>query len=288
MRRLWLVGALGLLAAGSPVLAETAEEFQAKLSFRQGDVAVGDGLATFKLTPAFRYLDADQTERVLRAWGNPPGARTLGMVLPSDIGPMEDGSWAVVISYDEDGFVDDKGAEKIDYDELLRQMQKETKDANQERAKAGFEPVELVGWAEPPHYDRAAHKLYWAKQLKFGAAESDSLNYNIRVLGRRGVLVLNAVAGVDQLSQVRDAMQSLIPVVEFNEGHRYADYLPGKDKLAEYGVGALIVGSLAAKTGLFKGLIAMLLASKKLLIIGLAAAAAAVKKFFGKGSQQAT
>jgi len=53
-------------------------------------------------------------------------------------------------------------------------------------------------------------------------------------------------------------------------------------------VGALIVGSLAAKTGLFKGLIAMLLASKKLIIIGLAAAAAAVKKFLGKGRQQPT
>lgn len=46
-------------------------------------------------------------------------------------------------------------------------MQGATRDANAERAKAGYPTVELVGWAEPPHYDSTAHKLYWAKDLKF-------------------------------------------------------------------------------------------------------------------------
>ena len=26
--------------------------------------------------------------------------------------------------------------------------------------------MELVGWAAPPRYDKATHKLYWAKELK--------------------------------------------------------------------------------------------------------------------------
>ena len=66
--------------------------------------------------------------------------------------------------------------------------------ANEEREKQGFERVTLIGWAEPPSYDAAAHKLYWAKELAFADNPDHTLNYNIRVLGRRGVLVLNAYA----------------------------------------------------------------------------------------------
>src|SRR2546426_2131137 len=35
-----------------------------------------------------------------------------------------------------------------------------------------------------------------------------------------------------------------------NEGHRYADFVPGTDKVAEYGIAALIAGGVAAKAGL--------------------------------------
>ena len=55
----------------------------------------------------------------------------------------------------------------------------------------------------PPSYDAAAHKLYWAKELMFGTDMDHTLNYNIRVLGRRGVLVLNAVAEMKQLAVIR-------------------------------------------------------------------------------------
>jgi uncharacterized membrane-anchored protein len=52
-------------------------------------------------------------------------------------------------------------------------------------------------------------------------------------------------------------------------GHRYADFNPDVDEVAACGIGALVAGKVAAKAGLFKGLIAVLLASKKLLILGL-------------------
>jgi hypothetical protein len=57
--------------------------------------------------------------------------------------------------------------------------------------------------------------------------------------------------------------------VEFEPGNRYADFNPDVDEVAAYGIGALVAGKVAAKAGLFKGLIAVLLASKKLLILGL-------------------
>ena len=266
----------------------TPEEFNAKLSYQQGKVELGSGLATLNLGPERRYLDPEQTERVLVAWGNPPGSKTLGMILPADAGPLSKEGWGVIVTYEEDGYVDDKGAEKIDYSKLLEEMKEGTTKANEERTKQGYEPIDLVGWAEPPHYDRANHKLYWAKDLKFGNLPDHTLNYNIRVLGRRGVLVLNAVSSMDQIGTIRQSMQALLPEVEFNQGHRYADFIPGKDKVAEYGIGALVVGTLAAKTGLLKVILAGLLAFKKAILVGIAAIGAYLRKLFGKKDDSGT
>jgi uncharacterized membrane-anchored protein len=146
--------------------------------------------------------------------------------------------------------------------------------------------VTLVGWAEPPHYDARAHKLYWAKELAFGADEH-TLNYSIRVLGRRGVLVLNAVAGMDKLPAIRQETQTVLAAVDFNDGHRYADYLPGTDKAATYGITGLIIGATAAKAGFFKVLIAGLLAFKKALVVGVLALISAIKVLFGGKKREA-
>jgi uncharacterized membrane-anchored protein len=289
MKWLWILLVLAYAvpagtASAAPAPREmTPGEIESKLKYQQGRIELGSGLATLNLGPAFRYLDPDQANRVLvDLWGNPPGDKTLGMILPADISPAQDAGWGVVVTYEEDGYVDDKGAEKIDYAKLLTEMKEDVHKANEERTKQGYETVEIVGWAEPPRYDRASHKLYWAKDLKFGSAPDHTLNYNIRVLGRRGVLVLNAVSGTDQLAGVRKSMQALLPEIEFKEGHRYTDFIPGKDKVAEYGIGALIAGTLAAKAGFFKVLLAGLLAFKKALLLGIAAIGAFLRKFFKK------
>jgi uncharacterized membrane-anchored protein len=69
----------------------------------------------------------------------------------------------------------------------------------------------------------------------------------------------------------------------FQEGHRYADYVPGVDAKAAYGIAALVAGgAIAAKTGLLKGLLVALLASKKLVIAGIVRALALGRAFFGR------
>jgi uncharacterized membrane-anchored protein len=171
-----------------------------------------------------------------------------------------------VITYNDDGYVADDEASSIDYDEMLVQMQEETRESNDAREAAGYGRVDLVGWAEPPHYDQASNKLYWAKRLKFAGAESDTVNYDVRVLGRKGYLSLNAVAGIDQLATVQQGMRGVIEMAEFDAGQRYADFNEDTDKLAGYGLAALVGGAVAAKAGLFTKIGALLLAGKKFLI----------------------
>lgn len=267
----------------------TPEEFEAKLGYQTGTVTVGRGLATLHLPKSFRFIGPEGTRRLLtEAWHNPPGAvdGVLGMLIPTEASPLSSEGWGIVIEYEEEGFVNDQDAASIDYAKLLKQMQDSTVAANEERRQQGFEPVTVVNWAEPPFYDSAAHKLYWAKELAFGSNSDHTLNYSIRVLGRRGVLVLNAVADMSQLPAIRNQTKAVLAAVEFNEGHRYTDYLPGSDKAAAYGITGLIVGATAAKAGFFKLLIAGILAFKKALLVGLMALAGAIKRFFG-GTKEA-
>lgn len=251
--------------------------FEAQLSYREGDIVVGDNLATLRLGQAFRFLGPEDAERVLVAWGNPPGSGALGMIFPQGTGATTKDGWAVVVSYAEEGHVKDEDAKDLDFDELLEDMKKDTEESNEERQKAGYDPVHLVGWAEPPHYDSSSKKLYWAKELDFGA-EEHTLNYDIRVLGRKGVLELSAVASIQQLALVKAEMPKVLEAVEFNQGMRYADFNPDIDTVAAYGVGALVAGKVAAKAGFFKVLLSALVAGKKFLIVGVVGLAALLKK----------
>jgi uncharacterized membrane-anchored protein len=198
------------------------------------------------------------------------------MLLPTDVNPLSDDGWGVIITYDASGYVSDEDAENIDYGKLLNQMQEATRLASAERVKQGYESMELVRWARQPHYDKREKKLYWAKVLKFGNTSEETLNYNIRVLGRRGVLNLNAVASMSSMATIDRAAPVILSMVSFNQGNLYSEFNPHLDEVAAYGLAGLIAGGLLTKAGFFKGLIALLLASKKLVAIGVIAVFAGV------------
>jgi uncharacterized membrane-anchored protein len=273
---------------GAQSTRETAEEFEAKLGYRTGTVTLEGGLASIRVPSSFRFIGPEGSERLLvKGWGNPPDSAegVLGMLVPAAASPLSKDGWGIVITYDEDGYVNDSDAAKMDYAKLLNEMQEEAAAANEERQKQGYEPVRLVGWAEPPSYDAASHKIYWAKDLVFGSKTEHTLNYNIRILGRRGVLVLTAIAAMDHLAAVRSETKNVLAAVDFNEGHRYSDYLPGKDKAAAYGVTGLIVGASAVKAGFFKALWLGILAFKKLIAAGVIALLAMLKRLFAPGDK---
>jgi uncharacterized membrane-anchored protein len=253
-----------------------------KFNYQTGNIELPNKKATLHLGEKYRYLDAAETNKLLTAWGNPPDDSTQGAIVAADVDPMTDAGWAVILTYVDEGHVDDSDAAKMDYDDLLKDMKEGTKEGNEERKKAGYGGLELIGWAEAPHYDSSAKKLYWAKELKFEGSEGNTLNYDVRVLGREGILSMLAVAGMSQLPQVRQDMKPLIQVAEFNEGYRYADFNSKTDRVAEYGLAALIAGGIAAKTGLLAKLFAVLIAAKKLIFAALIAVGAFFRKLFGK------
>lgn len=256
--------------------------FVSGLTFQSGTVTVPQAHATLKLAPEYRYLGAKDAQNVLEnLWGNPPDASVLGMLLPNGERSLLDAkSWAVVVTHVNEGHVSDKEAAGVDYDAMLKEMQQATRDANPEREKQGYGSVELVGWAARPHYDQASNKIYWAKELKFSASAEPMLNYDIRVLGRSGYLSLNAVSSIGELAAVETGMQQVLGMTEFDTGHRYADFNPSTDRVAAYGIAALVGGALATKAGFFAKLLALLLAGKKLVGVAVVGLVALVGRLF--------
>jgi uncharacterized membrane-anchored protein len=171
------------------------DSIEASLHYQYGTVNLENGIGSFNIPQGFKFLGPEEARIVLeQLWGNPEDASTLGLIVPENAGVTGDDSWAFIVTYDEMGFVKDDDADDIDYEELLGSMQEDVETANEERLKLGYEAVTLVGWASEPFYDKDKKVLHWAKELKFGEAQDNTLNYNVRILGRKGVMVLNAVS----------------------------------------------------------------------------------------------
>jgi uncharacterized membrane-anchored protein len=267
-------------AAEQPAADAKAEEPSAEqklvdaMVMRTGTIELPGGKAIVKIPDGFAYLDPKDAKTLLvDVFGNPPGVAedTLGIILPSTMSPLAMESWFAMLTYEADGHVSDEDASTINYDDLLKDLKEQTAEASAERVKEGYQSMTLVGWAQKPSYDKATHKLYWAKDLQFGDDKGHTLNYAIRVLGREGVLQLNVVGTIEQLKDLNPQVPGLVAMVDFTKGQTYADFNESTDQLAAYGLAGLIAGGVAAKAGLFKGLLVLLLASKKLLI-GLVAA----------------
>ena len=282
---LWLLSSPFVVAQAqeSTDAAAQLREFNASLQYQRGDVPVAAAHATLHLDGGFRFLPPADSRRVLeQLWGNPPDDSVLGMLVPDGLEVTDERSWAVVLTYSDDGYVSDEEAAKIDYGDLLKTMQEETASANDQREKAGYGRVDLVGWASPPRYDADKKKLHWAKELAFGGAEQHTVNYDIRALGRGGYLSLNAVGGMGDLASIQQGMGRVLNMVEFDAGHRYADFNDDTDKVAGYGLAALVGGVAAGKMGLFAQLGVLLLGLKKFAVFLVVGAAALLKRLFGK------
>lgn len=251
------------------------DSIEAGLHYKTGTVTLENGLATINVAPGFKFLDAREAKYVLEdLWGNLKGQAPLGMILPAG-SKASVADYAFIVEYEALGYVKDKDADDINYDDLLTEMKEETTKANEERKKAGIQAMTLVGWAAKPHYDKDRKLLYWAKEFKVDGTDENTLNYDIRILGRKGVLVLQAVSGMSQLDSVNKNINNILAMVSFNNGQRYQDFDSKVDNVAAWTIGGLVAGKLLAKVGF----LALILKNIKLLFLGIAAIGGSMWRF---------
>src|SRR5512134_1346624 len=72
-----------------------AEEGAPEMNFQYqtGDIVLPNKVATLHLGDRYRYLNADETSRLLVAWGNESDNSTQGAIIPADVDPMTQEGW---------------------------------------------------------------------------------------------------------------------------------------------------------------------------------------------------
>ena len=211
-------------------------------------VPIGSNLAEIELPEGFVYLGSDSTQEFLELNENP----TSGMELLTIASRSGEESWFVIFRFEEIGYVEDSGGADLDADALLASLRRGTKEANKERQRRGWAPLEIIGWNEEPHYDLSTNNLTWATVNR--QEDRDIINRQIRLLGRRGVMSAILVCNPEECGSASQAIDGLLEGFHYLPGNRYAEFLPGQDTMAKIGLAALIAGGAAAavKVGLFQ------------------------------------
>lgn len=254
-----------------------ADSVEKALKYETGNILLKNGYARLNVPSGFKFLGPEQSRYVVEdIWGNPEQPDILGMIFPAEGGPFTDSSYGFIVSFEKLGYVKDDDAADTDYDKMLKEDQENEPAQNAERAKRGYPSIHFAGWAQQPFYDDKNKVLHWAKDLVFGGQEGHTLNYDMRFLGREGILSMNAVAALSELPLVKQDINKILAMPEFTEGHKYADFDSNIDEVAAITVGGLVAGKVLAKAGFF----ALLLKFGKFIILGLVAVGAGIKKFF--------
>lgn len=239
-----------------------------KLGPTEGNIAT---VANIGVPQDSAFLGSPESKRFLELNGN-LGSDGNYIFAPSSL------SWFAVFHFDPSGYVKDD--ETLDPTELLSILKKGNVSGNEERKRRGLQTLTLDGWYVEPHYDVQTKRLEWATRLRQETG-GVTVNYTIRLLGRTGVMNAILVSDPNTLDKDIKAFKASLANFTFTKGQSYSEFRAG-DKVAEYGLTALIVGgaaAAAAKSGVFK-------AFGKFLVVGvfggIAAAWAAISRFFSR------
>ena len=239
--------------------------------------------ANMKLPAGYAFVPRAEGDRLMRAFGNRTGSNFVGLVLPVD-----GAGWIVTLDFTKAGYVRDDDAKVWKADELLQTLKDGTESANADRADRGFPPIEITGWVEPPAYTSDTHRLVWAANVRRkGATDGGSVNYNTYALGREGYFELNMIGSAETVTKEKGRAQDLLAALNYVPGKAYGDFQVGTDKVAEYGLAALVAGIAAKKLGMFALLAVFLAKSAKLVLVGVLGVAALIGRLFKRKPPEA-
>jgi uncharacterized membrane-anchored protein len=239
--------------------------------------------ATLQLPQGYAFVPTREATQLMEAMGNSESGNFIGLIMPPHAGEDDADDWMVSVDYDPAGYIKDEDAKNWNADELLQNLKDGTEAANENRVRLGIPALEVTRWIEPPAYDSATQRLVWSAEGrdKGAAADSDNtVNYNTYLLGREGYVSLDLITSTSRIESQKAIARNLLAAVNFNDGKRYVDYDAASDKVAAYGLAALVGGVAAKKLGLLALGAAFFAKFFKLIAIAVLGAGAAIRKFF--------
>jgi uncharacterized membrane-anchored protein len=223
------------------------------------------GKATARIDSDRWYLDVADTKKYFRLTENLVPEAEVVLILDSG-----NNGWAAYFSLLDTGYI--KDLEPPDSDATLEEAKDNNIAANVYRQEQDLPLLYVDRWAIEPRYDPNANLLEWAMVLtstSSDVAQSEVINYHTRILGREVTMQVVLVCSSDVLESSIVELKETLRAYNFNAGQRYADFKEG-DRVAQYGLAALITGgaaALATKKGFWAAAAAFLIAAKKFLFV---------------------
>lgn len=246
-----------------------------RLSWIQGPKQVQlDGRATLQIPQGFRFLESKAARDFLKATGNRPSGQETGLLMHTR------GEWWVILEFDEIGYVKDDEKSDLDAQALLESYRRGTEELNRSREERGSPPIRIVGWHVAPNYNDLTKNLEWSVEAESGG--NRFVNYNIRLLGRKGVTKVTLIEDRAHVDATIPEFREILRSHRYSSGESYAEYRQG-DRIAQYGLGALVLGgaaAAAAKFGLFGPMLLFLKKGWKIVAAAVVGAAMWVKNLF--------
>lgn len=273
---LWgLVMILSSLNANQQAFQKQLEEASAKafMAMQKGPSVVKlDSLAELTLPKEYGFLPADETKALLKLLGND----TQGIMGAIASNPEVDANaqWFVLLTYNDSGHIMDDDAYDWNKNELLESIEEGTDAANKVRRERGFGELQILGWVNPPEYDSYTNRMLWSIKTLNEGASGPGINFNTLALSREGYMSMNLVTQLDRIQEDKVISDNLLSSLDFQPGYKYNEFNEDTDRLAEYGLAALITGVAAKKLGIFAIIIAFIIKFAKIIAI-------AVAGFFG-------
>lgn len=273
--------------------AQTVREAVAKAIIRGPATVSLRDQGELQLPEHFGFIPQKEAAEAMRLMGNRTGTEFLGMIvpLPREAGGGTNASWFVTLQYDPAGYIKDDDAQHWDSSKLLQTLKDGTEAANADRERLGIPPIVVTRWVQSPQYEASSHRLVWSAEAKRkdGSDTDPTINYNTYVLGREGYVSLNLITTAATVDRDRVTAGELLSGVDFKSGKRYGDFNSSTDKVAAYGLAALVAGVAVKKLGLLALFGATILKFAKIIAIAVAAFGAGIVRWFKSrlGTKQA-
>jgi uncharacterized membrane-anchored protein len=277
LKKLILTVALIILMLFSQASLVLSQDSTLQIDWIDGGrtIDVGSSLAQLNLPHEYKFTGQKGTKVLMEYLGNTIDGSEIGVVIPVK---QENKDWFILFKYDPLGYVKDNEAGSLNADKILDRIKKGTKESNKARKDKGIAPINVIGWDEKPHYDTTSHNLVWSVLTE---SEGEKLiNYHTKILGRTGVTTVSVVTDAGQINAVKPQLATIIKNFTYIPEKKYSDFVPGKDKVAEFGLTALIAGGLSAAAAKIELLVKILIVFIGIVLV--VAIGVVLKKFSGE------
>lgn len=257
---------------------ERLEKSGIKLVHGPSEVKLGN-VAAIKIPEKHVFIDASGLDKFFEITHNFRSGKEVGVILAPT-------GWVLFFDYDAVGYVKDEEKNDLNAEKMYKSMLDNQDAGNEHRRSKGWAEHKLQGWATPPHYDEKTNNLNWAFKFSTSADQFKqvNINSNTRLLGRGGIMEVTLATEDEYFKAHEIESNELLKSFNYVDGQKYAEFKKG-DKIAEYGLAALVVGgagAVAYKTGLLGKLGILLAKGGKLVWAGLIAIVVGIAKLWKK------